>query len=195
MAKLQPAPFEQLVRKAVSNLVLFLDSCLLLEKFLSVLEVRELTGKTDDAMKIDASTSHNLLLLDEPDEPLSLFSLTDHCASLSGKRLLRAWIISPLTNVAQIRARQAAIEELEQRKEVRERFQLGLSKIKDFERTCYSLYKLSVPSKVRIILFQDISTKRLNELNDLLNKFEQLLLFLNPFRDFQSPLVRDQCIS
>jgi DNA mismatch repair protein MutS len=88
-------------------------------------------------MVLDEMTRRNLELV----EPLrageaggTLIAVLDDTATAMGGRLLRQWILRPLVELDEIRARQAAVAELVARRELRDPLRDRLARIHDLER-------------------------------------------------------------
>jgi len=65
----------------------------------------------------------------------------DHTRSHCGKRLLKKWICSPLTDIAAIEDRLDALEDINNNIGMKERFTNGICKFPDIERLCSSIYR------------------------------------------------------
>ncbi len=99
-----------------------------------------------EEMALDAATRRNLELV----EPLragggespagrtgrrgTLLAVLEHTVTSAGGRLLRAWVLHPLTGRDAIMARQAAVAELAERHLAREELRTELSRVYDLER-------------------------------------------------------------
>jgi DNA mismatch repair protein MutS len=66
----------------------------------------------------------------------TLLDVVDRTRTAMGARLLRAWLLAPLTDVAAIRARQDAVEELVGSAAMREDVRESLGAVQDMERLC-----------------------------------------------------------
>ena len=64
----------------------------------------------------------------------TLLSVLDETVTSMGGRLLRQWLVTPLTSVSAIKRRQDAVEELLARKEEREPLRESLREVSDLER-------------------------------------------------------------
>lgn len=100
--------------------------------------VREILVKDyDEVLTIDAVTRRTLeLVANARDGGVSgtLFALMDRCRSVGGSRLLRQWLLNPLTSVERIRARQSAVSFLRKHLEVRRSVSDLLHSVPDIER-------------------------------------------------------------
>lgn len=87
-------------------------------------------------MELDAATIKNLELVETPykERKNSLLSVMDHTLSALGARLLRRWILSPLTDLKMIRDRQTAITALLESESSRGSMISSLKGIPDLER-------------------------------------------------------------
>ena len=65
-------------------------------------------------MVLDAQALQHLEVVETAAGKLegSLFHFVDNCKTPFGKRLLKRWLLSPLTNVARINGRLDAVEDL-----------------------------------------------------------------------------------
>lgn len=103
--------------------------------------LRTITG--GEEMALDAATRRNLELV-EPLRPGAggvpggrrgtLLSVLDHTVTSAGGRLLRAWVLHPLTCRDAIRSRLAAVAELAERPLAREELRAELSRVHDLQR-------------------------------------------------------------
>jgi len=90
-----------------------------------------------DYMTVDAATRRNLELthsIRDGSREGTLLWLLDHTRTPMGARLLRHWLLQPLTDVAAIRARLDAVEELYQEALLREDVRDLLHRVYDLER-------------------------------------------------------------
>ncbi|MGI8783179.1 MAG: DNA mismatch repair protein MutS [Acidobacteriota bacterium] len=92
--------------------------------------------RLDEFLKIDEATVANLELVEATDgsRRQTLLGLLDNTATAMGARLLRYWILRPLTDLAQIQARLDAVGELARSAVLRERLARPLRTIHDLER-------------------------------------------------------------
>ena len=67
---------------------------------------------TLSALQIFSSDKHPSNFIGNTKEGLSLFALLDHCCTLHGKKLLKNWLLHPITNVHEIRLRQDEVDYL-----------------------------------------------------------------------------------
>jgi len=95
------------------------------------------TFQVGEGMVLDATTQRNLEIVrsmqDGGREGTLLSVLDETCTSMGG-RLLRQWIVTPLTSVSAIKRRQDAVEELLGRREDREQVRERLREVSDLER-------------------------------------------------------------
>lgn len=101
-------------------------------------QVRALsTELPGDHLRIDASSWRNLDIV-EPSGPdrnaPTLFSVLDLTLTRMGKRLLREWLEKPLRDIARIRYRHQAVEELVTNGQLRRKLRAELGKMADLSR-------------------------------------------------------------
>ncbi len=90
-----------------------------------------------EGMLLDATTQRNLELvrnMNDGGREGTLLSVVDETTTSMGGRLLRQWLITPLTSVAKIRSRQDSVEEFLARREEKDRLRELLREISDLER-------------------------------------------------------------
>lgn len=151
----------------------YMETLLLLSKLLVAAQVTHIkTAFHTHNLYLDSQALGHLEVLESQsgDVKGSLYWLINKCSSSSGKRLLRQWLAAPLTNVHEIRARLDAIEIFETIKYDRNLFMSVLSKGRDLEKFACQLYKYSLVGEKKIIIYQDLSSKRLGDLNDFFDK-------------------------
>jgi DNA mismatch repair protein MutS len=92
--------------------------------------------RRDKTMDLDSATIRNLELVETPFEGRknSLLSVVDHTLSPAGGRLLRSWILSPLRDLDMIKARQKAVKEIADSKEISDKLNSLLRGMPDLER-------------------------------------------------------------
>ncbi len=95
------------------------------------------TFQVGEGMVLDATTQRNLEII----KPMrndgkegTLLSVLDETVTSMGGRLLRQWLITPLTSVSQIKQRQDAVEELLARRDDRESLRDHFREVSDLER-------------------------------------------------------------
>lgn len=95
------------------------------------------TFQVGEGMVLDAATQRNLEIIkpmrDDGKEG-TLLSVLDETVTSMGGRLLRQWLITPLTSVSGIKRRQDAVEELLARREDREALRDFFREVSDLER-------------------------------------------------------------
>ncbi|HVZ81748.1 MAG TPA: DNA mismatch repair protein MutS [bacterium] len=95
------------------------------------------TFQVGEGMVLDATTQRNLEIVkpmrDDGKEG-TLLSVLDETVTSMGGRLLRQWLITPLTSVSAIKRRQDAVEELLARQEDRETLREFFRQVSDLER-------------------------------------------------------------
>lgn len=96
-------------------------------------QIRKLTPS--GSLALDRFTVRNLELL-QPLQPdgRALLDVLDHTRSPMGGRMLRRWLMTPLTRIPDIEKRQAAVEAFVQQPEVREEVAKQLASVGDMER-------------------------------------------------------------
>lgn len=108
-------------------------------------------------MIIDAQAIEHLDILPQPTPASkvikvdgSLFSyLSKDSVTPFGKRMLKRWTVSPLTDVNQIRDRLDAVEELTTKEKLRRELSGRLRNLPDVERILTKIYTYSVKQKVK----------------------------------------------
>ncbi len=89
-------------------------------------------------MGLDAGAQRNLELVERlaggPADGATLLGVLDRTVTPMGRRLLRFWVLHPLLETAEIRARQEAVGELARRPLFREGLRAGLRGVVDVER-------------------------------------------------------------
>ncbi len=103
--------------------------------------IKSIRNITDNSfMKLDADTINNLEIFESnrigtsKNQTLSLFKILNLTNTSMGERLLRRWILFPLTNQQQIVKRQNAVEYFIQNKNILREVQDCLKRISDLER-------------------------------------------------------------
>jgi DNA mismatch repair protein MutS len=95
------------------------------------------TFQVGEGMVLDAATQRNLEIIksmQDSGKAGTLLSVLDETVTSMGGRLLRQWLITPLTSVSQIKSRQDAVEELLARKDDRENLRDFFREVSDLER-------------------------------------------------------------
>ena len=93
--------------------------------------------RVDDAVVLDEAAVANLELVSTligANKKGALLSVIDKTATACGGRLLRRWLLYPLTDVATIRRRQDAVAHLVERSTIRAEVREALSRVADIER-------------------------------------------------------------
>ena len=176
----------------------YLQSLMLLEKSLFYTKIDPVSSKMKkENMQIDAQALDHLQIFEtgEMDSKNSLYWLINKCSSNFGKRKLKTWLENPLYNKSGILLRQEAIEDLENNRDLREKFQKKLKKVRDLKKMCFYLFKFSLRNHRKVIFFGDISTKRINELQNfflqLKNGKSALEIFEKNLDDLKSQKIRN----
>lgn len=142
-------------RKAARLLLSYIEETTV-DVHASVSEVR--VKHYDDVMTIDATTRANLELvrpLREGNEAATLFSVLDHTVTIGGARLLRHWVVNPLTRVEGIQARLAAVRGLRANVATREALREILKRSTDVERISTRI-SLSIASPLELGALRDL---------------------------------------
>jgi DNA mismatch repair protein MutS len=95
------------------------------------------TFQVGEGMVLDAATQRNLEIvksMQDSGKAGTLLSVLDETVTSMGGRLLRQWLVTPLTSVSQIKHRQDAVEELLARKDDRETLRDLFREVSDLER-------------------------------------------------------------
>ena len=104
----------------------------------SLSHISQLNVQTqDDFLHLDTQTQRNLEItkrINDGNAKGSLLSVLDHCLTSMGGRLLRQWIVRPLTKLESIQARLDAVEEAVNELEFRTRLRTMLKTVQDLER-------------------------------------------------------------
>ena len=133
-------------------------------------------------MIIDAQAIEHLDILPQPTPASkvikvdgSLFSyLSKDSVTPFGKRMLKRWTVSPLTDVNQIRDRLDAVEELSTKDKLRRELSGRLRNLPDIERILTKIYTYSVKQKVKAFYIDAQALNRLDEFYDLLATLREL---------------------
>ncbi len=121
-------------KKAVQLLVSYVDE-ITVDVQLPITEIS--LESYQGVVGLDATTRRNLDLVRNGRDGRkegSLFSVLDRCRSAAGSRLLRHWILNPITDLPALQARHSALELLLARPGVREDLSTCLKCMTDFER-------------------------------------------------------------
>lgn len=136
---LQDAKGSELLMSAFGGLLWYLRSLKLDEQLVKVANFSNYTAlnKGQGTMILDGQTLQNLEVFSNtfdggPDG--TLFKLVNKCVTPFGKRTLRAWVSHPLRDLAQIRARQDAVQLLLDHDELREALESRFLGLPDIER-------------------------------------------------------------
>ncbi len=95
------------------------------------------TFQVGEGMVLDATTQRNLEIvksMQDGGKSGTLLSVLDETVTSMGGRLLRQWLITPLTSTSQIKQRQDSVEELLARKDERETLRDHFREVSDLER-------------------------------------------------------------
>lgn len=159
----------------------------------------------DQVMFLDANTIRNLELLTplrSGEKDSTLLSLLNRTKTAMGARLLRSWIIQPLSNLDKIKQRQEAIEELLLNKGLSDDLIERIKKISDLERLAGKIGcgkanpkdliwlkdSLSQIPKIKSIL-QDAQTGLLNSIKENLPDTSHLIKLIESSIVDDPPLI------
>jgi DNA mismatch repair ATPase MutS len=99
-------------------------------------------------MILDSQAIEHLELLKvtsaSKDVKATLFDYIDHCKTAFGKRLLKKWLLSPLTDISRIEERLDSIEDLISCPHEASNLQSKLSKLPDLEKIMSKVFTYSV---------------------------------------------------
>jgi DNA mismatch repair protein MutS len=131
----------------------------------------------DDHMILDEATLRNLELLSnlrEGGKKGSLLGVLDHTQTAMGGRLLKSWIIRPLTDIVQIEGRLEAVEKLYQEERLHSDLTEEISEILDLERV---LSRLSLDrGNPRDLVALKVSLMRLPIIKKMIKKTKSRVL-------------------
>lgn len=130
-------------------------------------------------MMLDASTKRNLELitsLQQGGSEGTLISILDETGTPMGGRMLRKWLMRPLTKLPDIRNRLQAVEMLYIRHDMRQQFRETLKDIGDLERL------------VSRVCVKRANARELKQLNASLGRIPDLKKLLS---DFEEPLLSE----
>ena len=195
----EPGGPGELALRAFGGMVRFLEEAMLDVAVLSLGRVERLpedgipaaklsVNAADEHVLLDASALENLEILENAEGTTAgtLLAQLDHCATASGHRMMRQWLLRPLKSLKAIEARQGAVADL-----------LGpaagsaaaarslLRKVPDLERV---MKRLSASGKglgrdgPNVVLYEDVGRKRLDALLGALRGFETLSSCMALFR-------------
>lgn len=131
----------------------------------------------NDYMFLDNATKRNLEIvysMQEGTREGSLISILDKTETPMGGRLLKKWISAPLINLEPILTRQAAVEELVQQKEIRQKLFSILKEIGDLERLTSKICTARANPRDLVTVKQ--SFKKIAEIPPLLSGLQAKLL-------------------
>lgn len=138
-------------------------------------------------MVIDSQTLENLEILESKTTKIeshstSLYENLNKVTGSAGKRMLRDWLASPLMNIETINERLDSIEflSLTENRGFINKFKDRIKLLGDYQRKLIRMYSYGVrltSETGKVVMFQDISTKRLLELKDLLSELEKSVKF------------------
>ena len=200
----EPLPDYALALSSLGACVHYLKSCLIERPLLTLKQfsvflpsefnVRSATEfpKPGQKLVLDNTAIANLEILRTNDGKYegSLLSIIDKCVTAPGKRLLRKWLCSPLTEPSLINERLDAIENLLTNPGKVKQVQKALSKIPDLERGLRKIHTIGTkhPSEhpdSRAVLFEldFYGKKKITELTQAIDGFRELTKILKFFDD------------
>lgn len=172
---------KQLSTMALAGCCSFLESVLLAEQLIPYANyIMYDSSKLSKAyMTVDAKALEQLEILDASHGATrtkdgSLLEYIDHTSTALGKRLLRRWICAPLTQASAINNRLDAVQELINRFEVVRQFDSEMKGLPDIERLLSRVSTYSVQSNSSAVYFEDVSSARLKEFQELLKHLVSL---------------------
>lgn len=113
----------------------------------------------------------------------SLFHFVDHCKTGFGKRQLRRWLLSPLTDIKRLNERLDAVEDLMEHQFETDVLRSKLAKLPDLEKLVAKLYTYSVKHKVKAIYFENVSLNKMREFRQLQGHMKALAETVSSLRD------------
>jgi len=122
-----------------------------------------------DYMLLDHSTKRNLEIIfsmQDGGREGSLISILDKTETAMGGRLLKKWVSAPLKKLEPILARQNAVDEFVNKKEIRKKLLLELKEIGDLERLVSKI--CTGRANPRELVFLKTSLKKIPNLKELL---------------------------
>lgn len=126
-------------------------------------------------LKLDHTTLQHLEIYKSSHEDTSLLKTIDRTETAMGARLIKSWILHPLTNTESIQKRQDAIEELLCQKTLSLKLHHTLSQIKDLRRLCMKIDAKSINPK---------------ELTAYLHSLSMIPKLKHCMQDLKSPLMQ-----
>ena len=130
-----------------------------------------------DYMLLDHSTKRNLEIIfsmQDGGREGSLISILDKTETAMGGRLLKKWVSAPLKKLEPILARQNAVDEFVNKKEIRKKLLLELKEIGDLERLVSKI--CTGRANPRELVFLKTSLKKIPNLKELLSGAESKAL-------------------
>lgn len=109
--------------------------------------------KEQPYLTLDSQSIEHLELI----APNGLFTFINHCKTPFGKRLLKKWLLQPLTEINRINERLDSVEDLMMHHHDVQRLVQKLSKLPDLERIMSKVFTYSVRAQVKAIYFENVS--------------------------------------
>ena len=130
--------------------------------------------RDDLYIRLDYSAQKHLEIVFANEGNVSLIKVIDRTLTGMGKRKLRFFLLHPLKNIEDIKARQEAVEELVKSKELRESLREVLDRIYDIERLVSKISSNTLTPRDMVALKN--SLKEVRELKKFSEKFSSKLL-------------------
>ncbi len=130
--------------------------------------------RDDLYIRLDYSAQKHLEIVYANEGNVSLIKVIDRTLTGMGKRKLRFFLLHPLKNIEDIKARQEAVEELVKSKELRENLREVLDRIYDIERLVSKISSNTLTPRDMVALKN--SLKEVRELKKFYEKFSSELL-------------------
>ncbi len=130
--------------------------------------------RDDLYIRLDYSAQKHLEIVYANEGNVSLIKVIDRTLTGMGKRKLRFFLLHPLKNIEDIKARQEAVEELVKSKELRESLREVLDRIYDIERLVSKISSNTLTPRDMVALKN--SLKEVRELKKFSEKFSSKLL-------------------
>lgn len=166
----------------------FLEESLLSDMTLTTGEFLLYTPETQthlDYMVLDSQALQHLEVVESSSGKVegSLFHFVDHCKTGFGKRQLRRWLLSPLTDIKRLNERLDAVEDLMEHQFESDVLRSKLAKLPDLEKLVAKLYTYSVKHKVKAIYFENVSLIKMREFKQLQGHMKALADTVSSLRD------------
>jgi DNA mismatch repair protein MSH6 len=195
----------QLGIRAFGGLLFYLKECLIDEEIVSLKLIEAYVPPSTSSQKgndqqdklvlpstvvLDDCTLKNLdIFTSDIGSKGSLFALLNHTRTKFGARMLRFWITSPLTSVADIKDRLEAVEDLEFLLNNQPNLFSTFSKLPDMERLVNRIHTQGLKRKndhpdSRAQMFEDYDKKKMSILIRVMDGLVRILSFLKAVRPY-----------